>query len=239
MKIICKEKDFYDFVGRQAEYGTEDITFDRRDMWVIKSGTVEWDTDTVGVFVNSILSGRYGKVVTEKDIGLWLGNALYIFRISELENRYLPKTADGSFHLNPDFRWKAELLASRKLYNIKHDLPVEFVDIDTNLYTSWGKFHTWKKYEDAKKDRLINEYKEGHPANWEIKPFFEGFKKIPILKNTWVPSFINPHEAYYAIEEWLISQHNDVDQESEGLTDVDKAINHGFDKKASFRNVKD
>ena len=74
-----------------------------------------------------------------------------------------------------------------------------------------------------------------------IKPFeIDSSKKgaIPILRNTWVPSFVDANEAYYNIEEWLIAQHNDVDQESKGITDIDKVINHGFDKRESFRNIK-
>ena len=70
-----------------------------------------------------------------------------------------------------------------------------------------------------------NEYKTGNINNWEIKHFdFFEENTIPILRNTWVPSYVDAQTAYYNIEEWLIAQHNDVDQESKGLTDIDKVI---------------
>ena len=243
MRIICKEKDFYDFVGFASGHGIEDITFDRRNMWVIKPGTKYEDNDTVGCFVNAILTER--RHVKDNDIGLWLGNTLYIFRLTEVANRFEKAPNTTSIEpLSSKFQWKAELIASRKCYDVKHAFPVEFVKIDTGVVDNrkwcWNSLKQLHLVKRMKEDLtyLNKEYKEGNVANWEIKNYFDGWDKIPILKNTWVPSFVSPEEAYYSIEEWLIAQHNDVTQESKDLTDVDKAVNHGFDKKSSFRNVK-
>ena len=208
MKILCKEKDFYDYIGYASEYGTEDITFDRRNMSMIKQGTDPADNETCGYFINVLL--ETGKLA---DIGLWIGFDLYIFRIREISNRK-EKTNIGEI-LSKDFKWKVDLICHRKAYNVKHNMPIEFVIIDNGI-SSWDYWN-----------------------NWKIKHFdFFEENTIPILRNTWVPSYVDAQTAYYNIEEWLIAQHNDVDQESKGLTDTDKVINHGFDKKASFRNIK-
>ena len=240
MKILCKEKDFYDYVGYASEYGMEDITFDRRNMLMIKPGTISWDITSCGSIVDSILKGPVD------DIGLWLGFDLYIFRIREVSDRRI-SSPTGSY-LSEKFKWKAELVCHRKFYDVKHEYPIEFVKIDNGISdVDYWKSHRWKmwssNYEAKYNDFSLrdNEYKNGNPNNWKMKPFeIDSSKKgaIPILRNTWVPSFVDANEAYYNIEEWLIAQHNDVDQESKGITDIDKVINHGFDKRESFRNIK-
>ena len=61
--------------------------------------------------------------------------------------------------------------------------------------------------------------------------------KIPILSQTGIPAVIQPEQIFLGIEEYLSSKSNDRSMESEGLTDVDKAVNHGFDKRTSFRKM--
>ena len=239
MKILCKEKDFYDYIGYASEYGTEDITFDRRNMSMIKQGTDPADNETCGYFINVLL--ETGKLA---DIGLWIGFDLYIFRIREISNRK-EKTNIGEI-LSKDFKWKVDLICHRKAYDVKHNMPIEFIIINNGI-SSWyywknKNYKFWSSNYEVKYDDFSlrdNEYKTGNINNWKIKHFdFFEENTIPILRNTWVPSYVDAQTAYYNIEEWLIAQHNDVDQESKGLTDTDKVINHGFDKKASFRNIK-
>ena len=58
-----------------------------------------------------------------------------------------------------------------------------------------------------------------------------------ILKNIGIPSLIPPEQIYYGMETYLFSLKNDKNCESKGLTDSEKIVNHGFDKKTSFRNM--
>ena len=58
-----------------------------------------------------------------------------------------------------------------------------------------------------------------------------------ILKNIGIPAMISPEKIYYGMETYLFSLKNDKDCESTGLTDCEKIVNHGFDKKTSFRNM--
>lgn len=239
MKIICKEKDYYDYIGYQNSYdSTDDVTFDRRSMDMIEPGQ-----DINGRGIENLVSSITDGCPDGATVGVWIGFALYIFKIWADPNRWT-RDVLGNF-LKPGFKWKAELLASRREYNVAHPNPIEFVYIKTPIFdhSNWrlNSWKDWKNFNAAKKDptSYINEYKTGNIANWKFKNVYgDGPYKAPILKNTWIPKYVPAQDAYYEIEEWLIAQHNDVDQESEGLTDVDKAINHGFDKKASFRNVK-
>ena len=259
MHIICKEKDYYDFVG-YGENGSEDVTFDRRNMWVIKPANSElYDKDNILHVIHSMLCTQNTEL-TERVIGVFIGFNLYIIYISAEKDRK-EKYLNYQYEIRP-FKYNAELIAKRICYDIKHPKPIDFVTIETSVWDylnyrlkTWKdlnyRLKTWKdlkNYQNAKTSKshiAEREYKEGNPNNWKINPLFskdweseKSNNKIPILKNTFIPKLVSAEECYRNIEEWLISQYNDVDQESEGLTDVDKAINHGFDKKTSFRNVK-
>ena len=219
MYIICKEKDYYDYVGYTNE--TENITFDRRNMKVYKRGTETFDYSSFGSFINSVLGDR-----DEEYLFLWIGYHIYVFKIKASGTRY--EYTKYNKILSSKFNWEVELVDKRICYDVKHNFPIEFMI--RRYRRGW--------YSQA---QLEKEIKESSVSNWEIERFdndpFEKDYKVPILKETFVPSFVSAEEAYYAIEEWLISQHNDVNQESRGLTDTDKIVNHGFDKKISFRNV--
>lgn len=241
MKILCKEKDFYDYIGYQN--GSEDIVFDRRDMTVITRGKdfKLYSSKEIGEvqLMNSFLGDD-----PETEFGLWIGHNLYIYRVTELSDRYENNTYYTYKTLSPKFKYTVKLLTKKTLYDIPHKAPIEFV------YMNWKKLNyrfgffrhnsylKEKEKESIRKD-LDNEILNGNVNNWELKTveFDRDRILIPILKDSFAGS-LDPGEVYYAIESWLISQHNDVDQESKGITDVEKAVNHGFDKKSSFRNVK-
>lgn len=61
--------------------------------------------------------------------------------------------------------------------------------------------------------------------------------EFDILKNIGIPSIIPPKQIYYGMETYLFSLKNDQNCESKGLTDFERIVNHGFDKKTSFRNM--
>lgn len=245
MHILCKEKDYYDYVGYENGFDpATDVTFDRRNMDMITPGQ-DYNRNGIEDIVSSIADGCPEGAV----VGVWIGFTLYIFKIWADPDRWDHRIT-GTY-LKKGFKWTSELLASRKVYDVSHPHAIDFVYISTPLFEHYNwKLNSWKDwriYENAKKDPsyILKEYASGNVANWKFKPLW-GYDwnikdqdyKMPILKNTWIPKWVSAKDAYYGIEEWLIAQHNDVDQESEGLTDVDKAINHGFDKKASFRNIK-
>ena len=60
----------------------------------------------------------------------------------------------------------------------------------------------------------------------------------PILIQTKLAELLDPKQIYIDLDSYLSSLKNEQRWESEGLTDKDKLINHGFLHPESFRNVK-
>lgn len=58
---------------------------------------------------------------------------------------------------------------------------------------------------------------------------------LPILAATKLTTLLDPEKIWIELQTYISSLDNDVDT-STPMTDVEKAINHGFDKKTSFRN---
>jgi hypothetical protein len=65
----------------------------------------------------------------------------------------------------------------------------------------------------------------------EYEPYFEN----PILIETPIPSLIPAREFYNNLDNYFRSLKNDKAVKIEN-SDIEKAINHGFDKKTSFRH---
>lgn len=80
-----------------------------------------------------------------------------------------------------------------------------------------------------KKGLPITEFKVGTSSGY-------GFSiKNVVFKDTFIPSFICPEEAYIAIYEYLSSM-KDMDM-TDSRTDKEKLLSAGFDPKTSFRNI--
>ena len=77
--------------------------------------------------------------------------------------------------------------------------------------------------------------------NWKYDKYRDIKKELPIpfLRESVIPKYIPAELIYRGIDDYIRASKNDVDQESDGLIDIDKVINHGFDKRTSFRNIKD
>lgn len=227
MKILCKVKDFYDYVGYNA---SEDITFDRRNMTVIEPGVQDFYKDSEGGVINGLL-------YISNIFGVWIGHNFYVYRISNIQNRY-ERNIYNIEVLSKNFKYDIDLIAKRVVYDIPHKKPIELHAIEFPWDLRLNKH--WFKSEQALNQKIDEEIIKGNIANWKLREYiFDSLNKdkIPILKNTFLAR-LDPSEVYYAIESWLLAQNNDVDQETDGITDVDKAVNHGFDKKESFRNCK-
>jgi hypothetical protein len=69
----------------------------------------------------------------------------------------------------------------------------------------------------------------------EIEAEYNFGLENPILKNTPIPSLIPAREIYNNLDNYFRSMRNDKTVELVN-SDIDKAINHGFDKKTSFRH---
>jgi hypothetical protein len=69
-------------------------------------------------------------------------------------------------------------------------------------------------------------------TNYRITNDFE--YKLPILANTHLTSILDPDELWKNINTYISSLSNDKYVDI-GTTDIEKVVNHGFDKKESFR----
>ena len=236
MRILCKEKDYYDHIGF-SEYGSEDVIFDRRKYTIFEK-SVDAEKERFCRYA------RHGEVSIARE-ALHTGYGHFepnvILAINAGYNVYAFKVFNKGIE---DSNYSIEFIGMRKCYELHWDSPLgifrlEPLPFDHRTSKEW--MERWKlERKDKDRDFETAAFLNGNPANWKFEPLFtDGWDTfgIPILKHTSFPKYMEAKEVYYAIEEWLIAQHNDVDQESEGLTDIDKAVNHGFDKKVSFRKM--
>lgn len=71
-------------------------------------------------------------------------------------------------------------------------------------------------------------------SNYEVQKSKE--IKLPILANTQITKLIPPEEIWKELSNYISSLKNDKD--SVYVPDTQKIVNHGFDKRESFRNIK-
>lgn len=217
MKILCNEKDFYDYVS----LASDDVVFDRR-----RKACLTKEDETI--IFKTVIENSYSPIGF---LGVFFGHTLYIYKIEE-------HTKDGKLRQSrrsttEKYEYVIELMATKHLYDFNNEAPIIFYSIDLPFTI---RFRPYFKKEKDYTEAIINEIENGNPKNWKFKQIDVG-QGYPILKNTFLAA-LNPFDVHHSIESWLISKHNDKDCESEGLTDLDKIENHGFDKKSSFRNLK-
>lgn len=189
MKIIDKNKDYYDYVS--GIYGIDPlVTYDRRGSKILY---VDKKLDTSYCMFNINNAIRYDNIVVE------IGNRQYFYRVVG-DNDY----AEYEFH---KFVEGNERLS---------DAPVNFArcSIVGTYFKEKGKFSWDYRYE---------------PEDYTIV-------KNPILKNTFIPSEIEPEEVWQLISDY-ISKLKDKDI-VDNRTDAEKIESAGFDEKISFRNIK-
>lgn len=222
MRIFCKEKDYYDYL----QVPDDDIIFDRRKY-------ESWDSyDLIKKFPTYKKEAhfRYGKN-RYQTLALRAGYKLFFFNI--IITDIADNKMRGSFIDTSDFNYNVEYIGSKFDYEYKGD-PLTFVcyDVDKGYDRKWNTIVA-----DVLKENLNNLKSYSLRYNWWYHTENEEYY-VPLLAKTFVSKYVSGDEIYNAVDDYLRSLNNDVDQESEGITDVDKAINHGFDKRTSFRNVK-
>lgn len=229
MKIIDRNSDYYDYLWQQNGY--DEVVFDRRGS-VLLSKKVLCDAINCGDGCYRIVNGEksfiplfpYNFFSWEKKSGepfllivLAAGFNFFVIKLKQL--RY-------ENYLLLDF--SMELICSRKWYEYKGE-PL-------NLYTVSSQAFAVDKLS-------AEEWCKANFSNCNFRPLLNLSGElercpIPILRGAGFASIIPSEEIYCGIDEYLLASKNDVSIESEGLSDVDKAVNHGFDKRTSFRNVK-
>ena len=228
MQIICKYKDFYDY--KCYEFGRDAFpTFDRRNCNnITQSQLVEW-----------VLNLKYYPSQFDQNnkklFYLEVGSTKFIF----LANQFVRK--DLTPHLTDNKTYEYDCIF--KLIRIEFDLPkfwspvmaLSRADINYPLTLNW------RKRSSLRRD-IMNLENEWIDFGNSTKTYFGKRNKNeiienPILGNTKLVPLLDPFEIYKSLDSYLRSLHNDVDQESTGLTDIEKAENKGFNHIESFRNI--
>jgi len=209
MQILCKYKDFYDY--KCYEFGIDPFpTFDRRECnKLTNSGLFLW--------VNS------NNYFCERLFYLEVGYSKYIFsapNIEKVKDDPIMPIYDGEIHLVRVIKeskktWTKEMTLSHLHFNYFRKKPYRnrsILTCDEDDLDYGNKNSIFSRYY---KDKI----------------------ELPILADTKLAGLLDPQEIFANLDMYLRSLHNDVNRESEGITDKEKAVNKGFNKRESFRNI--
>lgn len=209
MLIIDKYKDYYDHFSHI--YGIDKkVVYDRRNSFPLT---------THNILERNKNRGRWYYDKRHFFI-LEVGFAQYLFAINGL---YIKQKLDTIYY-KPEILDCESITLEHTFRENKHyfEKEITFVLCDIKFDFRWKKHKKVKNY-------VFNTLKEAieFEENTEISN--------PILKDTAITSLIEPFEIWAEVSNYISSLNNDKEVDIK-LTDVDKAINHGFDKKSSFRH---
>ncbi len=231
MKIIDRNSDYYDYLWQQN--GDDEVVFDRRGSVLLSKQTL-CDAINCGDGCYRIVNGKkrfipllpYNFFPWEKKNG----EPFFLFVLAAGFNFFVIKLSFLRYEENTNLLidFSMELICSRKWYEYKGE-PLNLYTVDSKAFAV---------------DKLsAEEWRKANLSNCNFCPLLNLSGElercpIPILRDAGFASIIPPEEIYCGIDEYLLASKNDVNAESAGLSDADKAVNHGFDKRTSFRNVK-
>jgi hypothetical protein len=225
MQIIDrKNKDYYDFISYQ--YPDKTITYDRRDSVFVDGNYLVW-------FIASHV-GWFHRLPKELIFFLEIGNIQYLISLSKLEfvnlripSRVLPSDIKLKyFEIELIYKYdenKHYLPAPMSISRVwreysKHNPPYYH---NTTYLNEWGIPSDFKQFKITQYNKLWPEY----------------FISNPILKNTKIPSVIEPLEVYKNLEMYFSEFYRDKTIETK-MSNKEKIISKGFDPVTSFRNIK-
>lgn len=231
MRIIDKNTDFYDYC--QQVYKDDLVTFDRRDSYNLTKG------EFARKFKVECVYGKY-KVAEKtsfeatKFIMLQVCNTFWLFKMNITEVDNLP------FKINYATDYSMELVAQWKDY----DLPSVAIEL-SHIQFRLGVF-SWRELPIT--DKIVEAMKLAIHTNDLLKPktVFNNFtvavgdkvesRHIPLLRDIGIASLVNPEDIYFALDEYFSKKRTEGERiESVGITDKERAVNHGFDERTSFR----
>jgi hypothetical protein len=232
MQIIDKNKDFYDFL--QFQYGIDKSrTYDRRGSIILtQSKLIKFllgHNDKLFISDNT----KYGSNV-KYDIQFILecGNIQYVIKIEDIKALYNAESI---------IEWEGKYILLKEFNEFLHlfdATPISIFCLEVNrtiIYKSkrFNKWFNWKKsknWNDVKLNDLVNKEKKDN-----IKKNPDKLLINPILKDSKIPSIIPAEKIMQGLELYFSSLNEDKTINI-SLTDNDKLINHGFDKRWSFRH---
>jgi hypothetical protein len=215
MYILDKNKDYYDHLGKT--YGVDKtIVYDRRGS--VPLTELSFLTKIVPSYIDykqqysQYYSNIHHLFIVE------IGTTQYLFGMYDIKY----KATDMYKQEFKPYSCSYEFIRSFK--DNKHYYEKEITIVPMNR----DYFYSYRWMRGNREKETINSFNE-------LKEI-EG-KRIsnPILKETIVPSYIKDLEVWKDLSTFISSKYNDKTITIKN-TDVEMAINHGFDKVTSFRH---
>lgn len=231
MRIIDKQVDFYDYV--QGICSDHSVVFDRTDSFIL-SKKVMCDFITWSPF----------RQHDDTFLLLQVCNTLWLFCLHVTKYDEYGHPADYTICL----------ISKWKNYTLKRVLiRLSEICFSRHMSSEIGIFYRDKSSHgficdiaraQEKSSMLIQAVDSGDVkfvseldrCRVEIAGNQYEWRHIPIIKQSGMAPFIDPLEIFLAIDEYFCLEKQAVERtESQGITDKEKVINHGFDVKTSFR----
>lgn len=227
MRIISKIKDYYDYL----QDWSDDIVFVRKQVYCMSN----W-RDIFCCFPFKFFYNLLDKTETRQILGLRVGYKLYLFRAKIFCSEDFLKGNNYNWIPNNDStKYQIEYIGSRFDYEYTDaNEPIKWIYLSDVLTVN-------RKHQFVEEDVLTKNLNNIKIYEWTIRKFWYNSNKnneyyVPYLGNT-VSAYIDAETIYRDVDDFLRAARNDKDCDSKGITDIEKIINHGFDKVASFRNV--
>ena len=216
MRIIDKNSDFYDYF--QNIYYDNSLTFDRTNSFLL----------TKELICQSLF-------LTQKE-----NNAFLLLQICNTFWLFSLKVTKRNEYNSP-IDYTLELLDTWKNYNKK----IKLIKFNIISFSFFYKIKNRKTIDSLIQRVDINDYKiKKDITKFKFyQDFRGGFKKIekniPLLKACGIANCVNPFDIYLSFEEYFSLEKTASERRDPiGTADIDKLESHGFDKKVSFRKIK-
>jgi hypothetical protein len=209
MLIISNVKDYYDYCI--SYYGLDkDVVYDRREYSDVKNSeffkqTEYYGFDSYRTNVNIWVKNENGKYKREKRL-----SGKFSYFILEVGNTHYIFSVERYKDNNNEIHVNSELKEVKEnIDKIVKDVPLAI--IPCHYYYNW-----------LEGDYVLSSIYKQHII------------KNPILKDTYITSYISGEDMFLKIYNWLLSEKDKpiIDKR----TDIQKLEGYGFDKLSSFRN---
>jgi hypothetical protein len=221
MRIIDKNKDYYDYLQFQWGQPDKSRTYDRRGSKIITNDLLLRNSTRHKDDQEQLMSGnkeRYSLCLLEA------GNKQFVFTIQNFtwESLGIIFTFDGEFTLRREINTYTH-------YNNAAPLSIK---IFPNLFEY---YYIWKGKRNKRNFKYIDPEDNTYPDWGDECRIFNN----PILRETSIPSIIPPEKIIEGLDLYFSSLYEDKTVNI-NLTDKQKAINHGFEPEyQAFRpNIK-
>ena len=214
MYIIDKNKDYYDHYS--YIYGVDKtVVFNRKDSIVLN--------DAILVDMSYLYNLRANYKEAVGFLLLEIGTMQYLIKVDKIVLKKIREFINTGYVF---ISCRMQIIREFKDNKHYYKTPISIRGVEINDNRSW--------YQRRKSENLI--YKnEGLTCKDVINRIIREPIELPILADTQITSLLDGDIVWKELQNYVSSLNNDIDV-SLPTTDVNKAINHGFDKKTSFRH---